>query len=394
MSLAARIGVAMEAMQPALIELRRDLHRHPELSLQEHRTTALLRARLAAAGLQVHDLGLATGAVATVRGAREGPTLALRADIDALPILEATGLPFASETPGCMHACGHDLHTTVMLGTALALQGVRGGLRGSVRFLFQPAEEIARGARQLIDAGALQGVDAVLGFHNKPDVPVGSVGVRSGPLMAAADMFALEIRGLGGHAAMPDRAIDPIVAGAAVVLALQTAVSRNISPLESVVVSVGQFHAGTAQNIIPDAARIEGTVRCFSPAVREQMPGILRRIATEVAAGFGAEARLEYTAGTPALRNDATLCDLMRRAAAAVVGEERVVEAQPVMASEDFAMYQELVPGHFAWLGVGNPAIGAVENWHHPRFIVDEAAIPLGIRVFAQAALDFLAAAR
>ena len=254
-----------------------------------------------------------------------------------------------------------------------------------MRFLFQPAEETTQGAPLLIAAGAMEGVQAVFGLHNKPDVPAGHVGIKHGPLMAAADRITITVQGKGGHAAIPDATVDPVVAGSAIVMALQTAVSRAIPPLDSAVVTVSAFQAGSAHNVIPSEAKLLGTVRTFLPSTRLQMQELLARIARDVAAGYGATATLEWGDGPPAVTNDPAMAELVRRAA------ERtglpVVEAVPTMGAEDFAMYQQLVPGCFVWLGTGRP-----ENWHHPRFTVDEDVIHQGAALSAQVALDSLAA--
>lgn len=378
---------AAESLHARLIEIRRELHRHPELSMEEYWTTARLREWLTEAGLTILPLELPVGVVAEVRGAQPGPLIALRSDIDALPVQEETGLPFASEFPGKMHACGHDFHMSVMLGAALILQGMREQLGGTVRFLFQPAEEDTRGARLMIRAGAMEGVQAVFGLHNKPDVPAGHVGIKHGPLMAATDMITITVTGKGGHAAIPDATIDPVVAGSAIVMALQTAVSRATSPLDSVVVSISSFQAGAAHNVIPPEAKLLGTVRTFLPATRQRMRELLGRIVRDVAAGYGASATIDWVEGPPAVTNDPAMAELVRQACEKV--GLPVVEAVPTMGGEDFAEYQQLAPGCFVWLGTGT-----AENWHHPKFMVDESVIHQGAALFAQVAALALEALR
>ncbi|HYF94968.1 MAG TPA: amidohydrolase [Symbiobacteriaceae bacterium] len=372
-------------LSPRLIQMRRELHRHPEVAREEFWTTAQLMRWLAEAEIAVLDLPLATGLVAEVRGALPGPTVALRSDIDALPVTEETGLPYASEIPGKMHACGHDFHMATILGAALILKQMAGRLRGTVRILLQPAEETASGAAEMIALGALDGVSAVFGLHNKPDVPAGFVGIKAGPLMANVDSIMIDVEGKAGHGAIPDQTVDPIVAAAAIVMALQTAVSRNVSPLEAAVVSITSFQAGTgAHNVIPPSARLVGTVRSYNPALRESMPGLLERIVTGVATGYGAKATLTLLPGsTPAVINDEKMAELMRRVAAAA--GLPVVEAVPTMGGEDFAMYLQQVPGCFVWLGTGRP-----EAWHHPKFTVDESVIERGAALFALAAIEAL----
>jgi N-acetylcysteine deacetylase len=366
-----------------LIDLRRELHRHPELSGEELWTTERLRQWLTEAGIAILPLDLKIGVVAEVRGAKPGPLIALRSDIDALPIHEETGLPYASAIAGRMHACGHDFHMATIFGAALMLKELESELAGTVRFLFQPAEETSWGARLLIEAGALEGVSAVFGLHNRPDVPAGTAGVSAGPLMASVDTLHVRVTGKGGHGAIPDLTIDPVVAGSAIVMALQTAVSRNISPLEPAVVSVCSFQAGSAHNVIPPEAVLTGTVRTFNPAVRARMPALLNRIVSEVAAGYGATATVELVDGTPAVVNDPAMADLVRRAAARA--GVPVADAVPTMGGEDFAEYQQRVPGCFIWLGTGCP-----EGWHHPKFMVDESVIAVGAGLFVEIALEAL----
>lgn len=372
-----------EALAPRLIAIRRELHQHPELSGEEVWTTARLREWLSEASIPILPLPLKTGLVAEIRGATPGPTVAIRTDIDALPITEATGLEFASTIPGKMHACGHDFHMATILGAALILRQMADRLTGNVRLLFQPAEEVTAGAKELIAAGALEGVSAVFGLHNKPDLAAGHVGIKHGPLMAAADGITIEVEGKGGHAAIPDATIDPVVAGSAIVMALQTTISRVISPLEAAVVSIGSFQAGAAHNVIPASARLIGSVRTFTPAVREKVRQTLTRIVADVAAGYGASATLKWEDGPPAVTNDPAMAEVIRRAAGAL--SMPVVDAVPLMASEDFAEYQQVVPGCFIWMGTGCP-----ESWHHPKFMVDESVIAPGAALFTQVVFEAL----
>lgn len=368
------------SLQPKLVAMRRELHLYPELSNEEYETTARIRAWLEELGIRQLDLNLPTGVLAEVKGELPGPTIMLRADIDALPVKEETGLPFASTVSGKMHACGHDFHTASMIGAAALLKERAGELRGTVRILFQPAEELAVGARAVIEAGALEGVSAVFGMHNKPELPVGTVGIRTGPLMASVDRFEIEVQGKGGHAGMPESAVDPVVVSSAIVTALQTLVSRNASPHHSAVVSVCKLQAGSTWNVIPDTGVLEGTVRTFQPEARANIPGQMERVVEGVAAGYGAKAKLKWTAMLPAVNNDAGMAEIMRAAAS---GQGlQVVEAVPTMGGEDFALYQELVPGCFIWMGTGG-----TEQWHHPKFTLNEEALALSASLFAEAAV-------
>lgn len=372
-------------LYPALVDIRRDFHMHPELSGEEYRTTARIQEILRGAGVRLLPLDLPTGALAEV--GRSGLTVGLRADIDALPIEEEAPVPYRSTIPGRMHACGHDFHTSVMVGAALILHRLQDQLPGTARFLFQPSEERAGGAADMIRAGALHGVGCIMGFHNKPDIPCGTVGVKEGPLMAAVDTVEITITGKGGHGVLPHTTVDPIVAGSAVVMALQTAVSRSISPLDTAVVSITTFHAGTAPNIIPERVTMSGTIRTYSPEVRSRLPELLLRIVREVAAGYGARGDLAWIPGIPAVSNEAEMAALMRAAAVDVVGADLVLAAAPTTGGEDFALYQQEVPGCFVWLGTGNEAEGITADWHDPRFQVDERAIETGATLFAHAAV-------
>jgi len=361
------------------IEIRRHLHRHPELSNEEFETTQLIRDWLEEAGIQVTEYPLATGVIAEVGGFREGPIIALRADIDALPVQEETGLPYASTIPGKMHACGHDFHTAALIGTAYVLKQREQELRGTVRLIFQPAEEKAKGAKQVIDSGALEGVQAIFGMHNKPDLPVGTIGIKEGPLMAAADGFVIEVTGRGSHAAVPEAGLDPIVTASHIITALQSIVSRNVSPLKSAVISVTKLLSGTAWNVIPDKALLEGTIRTFDDDVRQQVLERFSQVVQGVATAFGTTAAVRWIEGPPPVQNDRKLVEL-GYAAAAEAGYEAVIPV-PSPAGEDFAVYQRKVPGLFVFMGTAG-----TQEWHHPAFDLDERAIPVSIDFFTRLA--------
>ncbi|QHT64090.1 amidohydrolase [Paenibacillus lycopersici] len=368
-----------EALRQRLVDIRRWLHRNPELSLEEFETTAAIRRWLEEAGIRIKDYGLRTGLVAEIGGLHPGPVVAVRADIDALPIQEETGLPYASEVKGRMHACGHDFHTAAVIGTALLLKARERELRGTIRLLFQPAEEKAKGAQQLIAAGALAGVSAVFGMHNKPDLPVGTVGIKEGPLMAAADGFVVEVAGKGSHAAVPEAGVDPIVAAAHIITALQTIVSRNVGPLQGAVISVTKLNAGTAWNVISEKAVLEGTVRTFDERVRELVLRRFREVVEGVAAACGTTADIRWIQGPPPVTNDASLVPLALEAAAGA--GLRAVAPSPSPAGEDFAFYQREVPGLFVFMGTSGS-----REWHHPAFDIDEDALLPSAAFFARAA--------
>lgn len=372
-----------EAFNEIITGIRRHLHRYPELSNEEYETTKYITALLEQAGVTTQDYGLKTGVVAEIGGLQEGPVIALRADIDALPIQEETGLSYASQHPGKMHACGHDFHTAALIGAAYQLKQREKELKGTVRLLFQPAEEKAKGAQQLIASGVLKDVRAVIGMHNKPDLAVGTIGITSGPLMAAADGFVVEIKGAGSHAAVPEAGVDPIVTASHVVTALQSIVSRNVSALHSAVISVTQLHSGNSWNIIPESAVLEGTIRTFNEQVRSEVLERFSQVATGVAAALGAEAAVRWIEGPPPVVNDAALARLGEQTA-----EElgySAVKPVPSPAGEDFAFYQRVVPGLFVFMGTAGS-----REWHHPSFDLDERALPVGAAFFSNLAVRYL----
>ncbi|MBV9850679.1 MAG: amidohydrolase [Armatimonadetes bacterium] len=373
---------------PELIETRHHIHQNPELSDQEAGTARLVAARLAALGLEVRAEVGGHGVIGTLRGARPGRTLALRADMDALPIGEESDLPYRSQNVGVMHACGHDGHTTVLLGAAQALAAERDRIAGSVRFLFQPSEETGQGARRMCAAGAMDGVDAAAALHAWPPLPVGQIGIRMGAMTASADTFDILIHGSGAHAAYPHLSADPVVAAAQVILALQTLVSREIDPVEPAVVSVTQVSAGTAPNVIPETVRLAGTVRTHSNAVREAIPERMRRVVEGVCAAGRAHAEIHFRQGTPPLVNDPSVAALIADAAGETLGRENVILLPHAsMGAEDFAEYLAYAPGALLRLGLGQPT-----PLHAPTFDFPDAALPVGVRVLSAFALRFLGA--
>ncbi|MDN4620058.1 amidohydrolase [Paenibacillus sp. PsM32] len=357
----------IEGLQQQLSDIRRHIHRHPELSGEEIQTTAYIRQLLEAADIQILSFpNLKTGVIAEI-GTGES-VIALRADIDALPVQEETGLAFASEVNGKMHACGHDFHTASLLGAAYLLKEQEHQLQGRVRLIFQPAEEKAKGAQQVITNGALEGVQAIFGLHNKPDLPVGTVGIRNGALMAAADGFIVEVTGVGTHAAVPEAGIDPIVVSAHIVTAIQSIVSRNISSQQGAVISVTQLNSGHVWNVIPDLAVLQGTIRTFDEKVREQVLSRFEQIVEGVATAFGTSAKVKWLAGPPPVLNDEQWTGATQ--IAAEQSNLQVVEPAVSPASEDFSFYQKEVPGVFIFVGTSGP-----QEWHHPSFDVDERAL-------------------
>lgn len=364
-------------------------HQEPELSMQEERTREKVVAALGELGIPFRTYDGFTGVIGTIGADRPGPVVALRADMDALPVEEATGLPFRSRFPGRMHACGHDVHLACLLGTAALFAKHPGRPLGPIRLLFQPAEEEGHrgGALPLIERGALDAptVDYVVGQHVDPSLPLGQVGWRAGPFMAAADFFRITVRGRGGHAATPHQGPDAIVIASEIVVGLQALVSRVRDPLDPVVVSVGSVHGGTRNNILPDEVVLEGTVRTLRPATRDLMERALKRRVRSLAASLSARARVQYRRGYPALVNHPAATRTVAQALSVEHGSKAVVEVDhPLMGAEDFSRYLERVPGTFLRLGVGVP--GKPASLHSPTFAPDERALVLGAATLAAAA--------
>jgi amidohydrolase len=330
-----------------------------------------------------------TGIIASA-GPKGGRTVLLRVDLDGLPIQEQSDAPYASQEPGRMHACGHDGHVAMGAGAARVLAARP--LTGGVKILFQPAEEGEGGAQAVMRDGGLDGVDLVLGIHLWNELPVGTLGVKPGPLMAAVDRLRIVVHGRGGHGGMPQRAADPVVAAAHVVTALQTLVSREVSPLQSAVVTVGSIHGGEAFNVIPDEVTLLGTIRTYDHELRRSMPERIRRVASGIAEGLGCRAEVEVKAGNPAVINDPQVAEIARRAATRVVGADKVVEPEPSMGGEDMAVYFEKVPGCFVFVGSANAARGLDQSHHSPRFDFDEDALAIGCEFLVQAAEEALRA--
>lgn len=364
-----------QALAEQLIEVRRNLHREPELSYEEFKTTEKLREWLTHANIRILDLPLPTGLIAEI-GQGSGPIVAIRCDIDALPIEEQTGLPFASEIPGKMHACGHDFHTATILGAALLLKARESELRGRVRVLFQPAEETGHGAESVLASGGLDDVAAIFGLHNSPDLPTGSFGTRTGALTAGVDRFEITVKGVGAHAATPEKGVDSIVTAAQIITMLQTVVSRQNTTTEPVVLSVTRINGGFTWNVLPEKVELEGTVRTYNEEIRSQIPAQMTRIIEGIAAGAGAEAELHWYPGPPATINHGEWANFTKEIAAEAGYD--VHDIPPQMGGEDFSFYLQRIPGAFVNIGSG-PAYAL----HHPQFDVDEAAILPAAKYFA-----------
>ncbi len=393
----AAILAAAEDVLPWMVEIRRDLHRYPELGLAEHRTCAKVQERLDELGIEHVDELAGTGVLGLIRGARDGPTVALRADLDALPIQDAKEVPYRSQVEGKMHACGHDVHTAVLLGAARILAARAADLAGTVKLIFQPAEETVGGARLLIEEGVLDDppVDAIFGLHVDPGQEVGVVALHYGQRNASSDSLRITLHGRSCHAAYPTTGVDAIVAAAQVVSALQTVVSRNVDARDGAVVTLGTIQGGTQGNIVANRVELTGTVRCLTPAVRERVGRRIRETAEGVAAAFGARAEVTLEPGYDPLVNDDAMVEVVRESAVRLLGEESiVVYPRPNMGVEDFAFYLGKVPGAFYALGVRNEAAGIVHPVHTERFDVDERCLAVGAALQVWNALSVLESER
>jgi len=377
-------------LNPRLIEIRRHIHCHPELSGQEHQTAAYVAGVLSSSGIRVQEGVGKTGVIGELPGSgNDSRLLAIRTDMDALPIQERTNLEFASRQPGIMHACGHDVHTTVGLGSAMILSQIA-ELPGKVRFLFQPAEEISQGASWMVADGAMENVTSVLGVHVFPTIPGGSIGVRYGALTAAADDLEIMIIGESGHGARPHEAIDAIWIAAQVITSLQQAISRTQNPLRPVVLTIGQINGGRAPNIIADQVHLRGTVRSLHPETRANLPDWIEKIVASVCHAYGAKYQVNYRPGVPSVQNDYALTQLLQSSAEEAWGCDRVqVLPEPSLGAEDFSVYLEHAPGSMFRLGVGLQERVTNYPLHHPQFEVDESAIITGVVTLAYAAYKY-----
>ncbi|HEX7621730.1 MAG TPA: amidohydrolase [Anaerolineales bacterium] len=373
--------------------MRRDFHSHPELGFHEVRTAGIVARELTALGLEVHPGVGGTGVVALLEGSKPGPVVLVRADMDALPIHEETGASYASQNPGVMHACGHDGHTAVLLTVAKMLNEHRGDLAGTIKFMFQPAEEGMGGSEKMIENGVLENpkVDVALALHVWNEKPVGWIGISSGPAMAGAEIFKIKVLGKGGHGAVPHLAVDPILAGAQIVSALQGIVARNVAPLQTAVVSVCTIHGGETFNVIPPAVEMTGTIRTFEPTVRTRVLERFKQTVLSIAEGMGCQAEIDLQVLTPATINQPGIAGRVQEVARRMFPKAEVDTSNYItMGSEDFAFVLEKVPGCFFFIGSANPEKGLDAGHHHPRFDIDESALPLGAALMAAAVSDFL----
>jgi len=382
-----------QSLLPKLIDIRRHLHQWPELSFQEYETSAFVAKQLHDLGVP-HDTEVARTGVVGYVGRGDGPTLALRADMDALPILEENDVPYRSRREGVMHACGHDAHTTMLLGAAMLLKQVEDQLPGRVKLIFQPAEEIIggdgySGAKLMVEEGVVDDVDAIIGIHVDPTLAAGSVGVRPGPMMAAADRIEIDILGKKAHGAYAYLGADAIVLAAQVILAAQTIISRRIPAVQEGVITFGEIHGGVRDNIISDRVHLTGTVRSFDPAIRDQIEEELEEVVS-IVQKMGGNYRYRYLRGNPAVINDGQLTGFLARVARQVLGPDHVTEAVKTMGAEDFAWYMKHTRGTFMRVGVKHPDWSEVRPLHTPTFDIDERALAVGAAVIAQSAIRWL----
>ena len=386
------VNYEAEALREQLVAWRRDFHMHPELGLQEHRSAGIIAGTLRELGYTVQTGIAQTGIVGLLEGKQPGPVVMVRVDMDALPIIEGNETEYVSQIPGLMHACGHDVHMAMGLGVATLMARRRDEMVGTLKLVFQPGEEGMDGARLMIQDGVLENPppDIFLSVHVWSDKLVGTIDVTPGTVMAAADMWKCIVRGKGGHGAMPHQTVDPIVATAQIVTALQTVVSRNVSPLETAVITVSVVHGGDAFNIIPPQVELGGTIRTFTPQVREMVWQRMREVIEGVATACGTEAELEMLSLTPAVINASEVVEVVRAAAEAVVGPENVLSGERTMGSEDAAYFMQDVPGCYFFIGAANAERGINAPHHNPRFDIDEDALPLGVAVLVRALTHYL----
>jgi len=382
-----------EELEEKVIKFRRDFHAHPELSWKEERTSKVIEQVLKELGFENVRRGFGgteSGVVGDITGRKEVPLIALRADIDALPIEEEADVPWRSINKGVMHACGHDAHAAILLGVAHMLALLKDKLPCKVRLIFQPAEEsgVRSGARQLIEEGALDGVEAIWGLHVWSSLPAGKIGYRSGPTMASADIWEVEIKGKGGHGSRPHEAIDPTIAAASIVLSLQTIISRELDPQETAVLSIGRLESGSAPNVIPEKALIQGNIRTTNSIVRDELPGSIERIAKGIGSALRCEVKTNFIPVYPVTVNDPDMVETLKKVASAMFGDQSLTEMPIVMGSEDFSFYQQKVPGVIFFLGMADSQKGTDAEHHNPTFKTNDGVLKKGVALLTALVME------
>ncbi len=386
----AELNRAVDARNEDMVAMRRDLHRNPELSFKEHRTAGIVADKLKESGLDEVQTGVGrTGVLGTLRGGLPGKTLLIRADMDALPILEDVDVEYKSRNPWVMHACGHDGHVSIALAVASIMAANRDKIAGTVKFAFQPAEEIVSGAKPMIDEGIMNGVDACIGLHLGNQLEVGKVAMNAGPTMANVDNIEITVKGRGGHGSQPEKAIDSIAVAAYVVTTIQTIVSREIAPSEPAVITFGTINGGFVSNVIAPEVKLTGTVRSYNSEVRDLMIRRIEEIATGVARSMRCELKFDVTYSCPAVVNDAGMSDFVRQSAIRIMGEENVAPLKPIMGSDDMALFLKAAPGCYFVVGSGSTTRETFPH-HHPRFDIEEGSLPVGVKTMARTAFDYL----
>lgn len=378
-------------LEQEMIELRRHFHQYPELSFEEVETPKTITAFHKQLGLEVREHVGERGVVATLKGSRPGPTIAIRADFDALPIKEETNLSYQSTVDGVMHACGHDAHTAIAMTVAKALVSVKDDLHGTVKFIHQHAEEQdPGGAKAMIEDGAIDGIDQIFCLHMENYLPVGTIGETDGPILGASDDFFITIEGKGGHAALPHDTVDALSIGAQIVTQLNQLTSRKVDPMKQAVLTVGSFHSGDKANVIAEKAYIEGTVRTFDETVRQEMSEWVKKVTDFTARAHGAKATIDYQFGYPATINDQETNQLMVDVAKGIIGERNVIHLEPNMGAEDFSYFAEQIPATYFFLGSANEEKGCIHPYHHPKFMIDEDSLLIGAKILAGSILTAL----
>jgi len=392
MNLKEKMKKEIMGIEDKMIEWRRDIHQHPELAFEEERTSALVSEKLKEWGYEVEKIA-GTGVVANLKNNFFGKTIAIRADMDALPLEEKTEVDYKSQNPGKMHACGHDAHTAIALGTAKVLSLFKNKIKGNVKFIFQPAEEGPGGAKPMIEEGVLESpeVDRIIGLHNRTTIPVGQIGVGYGAIMASTDKFTIKIKGTGAHGAHPDEGVDPIVVVSHLIIALQELVSRETEPTDPLVITTGSIHGGTVFNVIPDEVELMGTVRTLNSDLRDNISKRIEEVISGITTTFRADYELDYQYGYPVTVNDKKVTKMMEEVITEMLGTENIYHMEkPSMGGEDFAYYLQQVPGSFVYLGSENYEKGIIHPGHSPKFNIDEDILVIGVELFIRAVIKYL----